>query len=118
MSQTEGSSNKDSKNYLSTWPVLEETTVISSTCQPPCSGPIISPAKGPSSGPTNKETRLENGKLVTKETRLDNENLVTVDLHSQLVQLSCFDAEHVHIVAASLCGYNTADYRVTSGIGL
>ncbi len=92
--------------------------MISSTCQPPCSGPIISPAKGPSSGPTNKETRLENGKLVTKETRLDNENLVTVDLHSQLVQLSCFDAEHVHIVAASLCGYNTADYRVTSGIGL
>ena len=83
--------NKDSQSYLSTWPVLEETTVISSTCQPPCSGPIISPAKGPSSGPTNTESRLGNGKSVT------------VDLHSQLVHLSCFDAEHEYIVAASLC---------------
>ncbi len=38
----------------------------------------------------------------------ENGKRVTVDLHSQLVHLSCFDAEHVHIVAASLCGYQTA----------
>lgn len=43
-----------------------------------------------------------------KETRLANSKLVTVDLHSQLVHLSCFDAEHVHIMAASLCGCQTA----------
>ena len=36
---------------LSIWFVLEEATVISSTCQPPCSGPIIKPARGPTSGP-------------------------------------------------------------------
>lgn len=99
-----GSSNKESESYLSTWPVLEETTVISSTCQPPCSGPIISPAKGPSSGPTNIESRL------------DNSMLVTMDLHSKRVHLSCFDVENVHIMAASLCGYQTATLQVAGCI--
>ena len=44
--------------------------------------------------------------------------LVTMDLHSKRVHLSCFDVENVHIMAASLCGYQTAALQSSIRRGL